>query len=241
MENNFSVKAGDFEGPLDLLLSLIEERKMLISDVSLSQVADDFLKYLETHVALPVGQAAHFIVVAATLLLIKSRALLPVLTLTDEEEGDVKDLEFRLALFQVIRNAARTMATQTKRMFFGDGARIVDPVFVPPKDLSLASVTEAAARALRNAPKVSERKEVAVKSVISLEAMIDRLSDRIQNAIHMSFRDFAGGGSDKREVVVGFLAMLELVKRGLLMVEQHASFGDITMNYNGAMNAPRFE
>ncbi|MDE2079287.1 MAG: segregation/condensation protein A [Patescibacteria group bacterium] len=241
MENSFSVKAGDFEGPLDLLLSLIEERKMLISDISLSQVADDFLKYLETHVALPVGQAAHFIVVAATLLLIKSRALLPVLTLTDEEEGDVKDLEFRLALYQVIRNAARGMASLTQHMFFGPGARIVDPVFVPPKDLSLASITEAAARALQNAPKIAERKEVAVKSVISLEAMIDRLSNRIQRAVHMSFKEFAGGGGDKREVVVGFLAMLELVKRGLLMVEQHASFGDITMNYNGTMNPPRFE
>ena len=240
MENGFSVKAGDFEGPLDLLLTLIEERKMLISDISLSQVADDFLKYLETHVALPMGQAAHFVVIAATLLLIKSRALLPVLTLTDEEEGDVKDLEFRLAAYQVIRNAARGMSTLTKRMFFGSGARITDPVFVPPKDLSREAIVEAAARALQNAPKIAERKEVAVQNVVSLESMIDRLSERIQKAIHMSFRDFAGSAGDKRELVVGFLAMLELVKRGLLMAEQQNSFGDITMNYNGAMSTPKF-
>lgn len=242
MENAFSVKAGEFEGPLDLLLDLIEERKMLVSDVSLTQVADDFLTYLKTHVAFPMGQAAHFLVVAATLLLIKSRSLLPVLSLTEEEEGDVKDLETRLAVFQLIRNAARRMGTLTGRMFFGEGVRATDPLFVPPKDLSLASIQEAAARALQNAPKPAPaRDEVAVQTVMSLEDMMDRLSDRIATAMQMTFRDFTGAVADKRELVVGFLAMLELVKRGLLMVEQGDKFGEITMNYNGQVTAPRFE
>lgn len=242
VENTFSVKAGEFEGPLDLLLNLIEERKMLISDISLSQVADDFLKYLETHVALPLGQAAHFVAVAATLLLIKSRALLPVLTLTEEEEIDVKDLEFRLAVFQLVRDAARSMAILTKHMFFGSGARITDPLFMPSKDLSLASIQEAASRVIENAPKAApEKDEVAVKKVISLEDMIGRLSARIEKAVHMSFRDFAGKPEDKREFVVSFLAVLELVKRGLLLAEQQDRLGEITMNYNGAVGAPRFE
>ncbi len=241
MENTFSVKAGEFEGPLDLLLSLIEERKMLISDISLSQVADDFLTYLQTHVAVPLGQAAHFVVIAATLLLIKSRALLPVLTLTDEEEGDVKDLEFRLSLYQVIRDAARTMTTLKQHMFFGSGARIADPLFTPSADLSLDSLEAAIERALQNAPKVAAREEVSVGSVMSLEEMMDRLSERIRSAVHMSFRDFSGTEASKRELVVGFLAVLELVKRGMLLAEQHESFGDITMNYNGTMGAPSFD
>jgi segregation and condensation protein A len=242
VENTFSVKAGEFEGPLDLLLDLIEERKMLISDVSLSQVADDFLKYLETHVALPLGQAAHFVAVAATLLLIKSRALLPVLSLTEEEEVDVKDLEFRLAVFQIIRDAARGMTALTRHMFFGSGARIADPLFTPSKDLSLASIQEAASRVIENAPRPApEKDEVAVRKVISLEDMIGRLSERIEKAVHMSFRDFAGTPEDKREFVVSFLAVLELVKRGLLLAEQQDRFGEITMNYNGAVGAPSFE
>lgn len=242
MVTSFSVKAGEFEGPLDLLLTLIEERKFLVSDVSLSQVADDFLSYLRTHVAFPIGQAAHFVVVAATLLLIKSRTLLPALSLTDEEEENVHDLEFRLSVYQIIRNAARGMASLSSSMFFGNGTRIVEPVFTPPKDLSLASIGEAAERALKNAPEISFVERVAVKTVISLEEMIDKLSERIEKAIRLTFRDFSGGATaDKYELVVGFLAMLELVKRGLLVAEQPESFGDITMDYGGEVRAPRYE
>ncbi|MES2135208.1 MAG: segregation/condensation protein A [Patescibacteria group bacterium] len=241
MENSFSIKTPQFEGPLELLLNLIEERKLLISDISLSQVADDFLGYIQKQVAFPIGQAAHFILVGATLLLLKSRSLLPVLSLTKEEEGDVKDLELRLALYQVFRNAARGISTLRSRMFFGQGSRIVDPIFTPSKDLSLDAVQEAVRRALLSAPQETKRDEVAVKSVISLEDMIDRLSGRIEKAIQMTFRDFAGTHTaDKREVVVGFLAMLELFKRGLLLVEQEQTFGEIAIAYNGVAKTPRF-
>ncbi len=214
---------------------------MLISDVSLSSVADDFLGYIQRQVAFPMGQAAQFILVAATLLLLKSRSLLPVLSLTKEEEGDVKDLERRLALYQVFRNAARGIAALGERMFFGGGSRVVDPLFTPSQDLSLQAIQEAARRALESAPQEVKRDEVAVKSVISLEEMIDRLSNRIEKAIQMTFRDFSGAHTaDKREIVVGFLAMLELFKRGLLLVEQEQSFGDISIAYNGVAKTPRF-
>ena len=242
MDTAFSVKAGEFEGPLELLLNLVEERKLLVSDVSLSQVADDFLSYLETHIAFPVGQAAHFVVVAATLLLIKSRALLPVLTLTDDEVGDMKDLEFRLRVYQIVRNASRGFVSLTRHMYIGSGARVSDPLFAPSKDLSLSTIQEAAKRVLQSAPKATFAPTVMVKTVISLEEMIDRLSDRIQKAVNMTFKDFSTSGTgDKIELVISFLAMLELVKRGLLMVEQRDSFGDITMNYGGEMRAPRYE
>lgn len=241
METSFSIKTPQFEGPLELLLNLIEERKLLISDISLSQVADDFLGYIQNQVAFPIGQAAHFILVSATLLLLKSRSLLPVLSLTKEEEGDVKDLEFRLSLYQVFRNTAKSLSALRGRMFFGNGARIQDPLFTPSQDLSLSAVQEAVERVLLSAPKEIKRDEVAVKSVISLEDMIERLSDRIEKAIQMTFRDFAGTNTaDKREVVVGFLAMLELFKRGLLLVEQERTFGEIAIAYNGATKTPRF-
>jgi segregation and condensation protein A len=226
---------------LELLLNLIEERKMLVSDVSLSQVADDFLAYIKKEARFPLGQAAHFILVAATLLLLKSRSLLPVLSLTKEEEGDVKDLEFRLSLYQLFRNVAKSLGQLRGRMFFGSGVRVSDPLFTPSKDLSLKSIEEASLRVLETAPKAVSSPEVSVKSVVSLEEMIERLSERIQTAMRMTFKDFAGGaGTDKREVVVGFLAMLELFKRGLLLVEQQQSFGEIDIAYNGMAETPRF-
>lgn len=240
MEEAFNVKTGEFEGPLELLLNLIEERKLLISDVSISKVADDFLEYLKGHIAFPVGQAAHFVVVAATLLLIKSRSLLPVLALSDEEEGDVKDLEFRLKIFQMIRNAAKGLLRGAS-LYLGSGARITDPIFSPAKDLSIVSLEEAARRVLQNAPRRTFAPEVSVKTVISLEEMIDRLSKRVEKALKMTFTEFAGTSGDKAELVVGFLALLELIKRGLLLADQSDSFGEITMNYGGAIKAPNFE
>lgn len=242
MSSAFAVKIGDFEGPLDLLLNLIEERKMLISDVSLTGVADDFLKYIENQTSFPLGQAAHFVLVAATLLLLKSRALLPVLTLSLEEEGDIKDLEFRLSLYQVFRNTAREFGKYSKHIFFGNGAKVVSPLFVPPPDLSLENLAAAAVRVLSEAPQQTLTHEVAVKPVISLEDMMERLSKRIEQAMHMTFTDFAGtDAAGKHEIVVGFLAMLELVKRGLMLAEQDRLLGEIRMDYNGSMKAPRYD
>lgn len=242
MNATFTVKAGDFEGPLDLLLSLIEERKMLVNDVSLTSVADDFLAYLKSQPRFPMGQAAQFVLIAATLILLKSRSLLPVLSLSKEEEGDVKDLEFRLKIYQVFRGVARKLSTLSSRMFFSSGARIDEPIFSPSPDLSVASITEAAARVLEAAPKTNPVPEVSVESVVSLEEMMDRLSKKIEKAINLSFKDFSGGSNvNRKELVVGFLAMLELVKRGMLAVSQEVSFGDIKMNYQGVVKAPNFE
>lgn len=241
MSTAFSVKVRDFEGPLDLLLSLIEDRKMLINDVSITSVADDFLKFIQEQSTFPLGQAAHFVYISATLLLLKSRSLLPVLSLTEEEEGDVKDLEFRLRVYQAIRTASKVLPNGVARMFFGSGAKIEDPVFMPSQDLSLSSIQDAIGRVLANAPKETKLSEVSVASVISLEDMIDRLSERIQKAMHMTFSSFAGSTTDKREVVVSFLAMLELVKRGMLLVEQERDFAEIRMNYTGTVGAPRYD
>src|SRR5437868_2863344 len=96
---NYSVKTAVFEGPLDLLLDLIEKRKLFVSDVSVSQVTDDFVSYIEGHEQFPLEESAEFIVVASTLMLIKSRSLLPSLPLTDDETASIEDLEARLKLY----------------------------------------------------------------------------------------------------------------------------------------------
>jgi len=241
MTTAFAVKVRDFEGPLDLLLNLIEERKMLVSDVSLSKVADDFLAYLREENTLPLGETAHFLVVSATLLLLKSRSLLPVLLLTEDEEEDIHDLEFRLKLYQAVKTAAKYLPNGDSRIFFGGGTTVAEPMFVPSPDLSKDSIEEAMLRVLESVPKTEKRSEVSVKTVISIEEMMQRLSERIQKALQMTFTEFAGSESDKREVVVSFLAMLELTKRGLVLVEQQRSFGDITMHYSGEPAAPRYD
>src|SRR3989344_7391616 len=95
-ETEFKIKTEIFEGPLDLLLNLIEKHKVFINDVSLTKVTDDFINYIKSFANLPISHTANFILVASTLLLLKSRSLLPILELSPEEEQSITDLETRL-------------------------------------------------------------------------------------------------------------------------------------------------
>ena len=105
-EGSYTVKTAVFEGPLDLLLELVTKRKLFVNDVSLSQVTDDFISYIDKHEEFPIGESAEFIVIASTLMLIKSRSLLPMLKLTEDEEESIHDLEDRLVLYAKVKELA---------------------------------------------------------------------------------------------------------------------------------------
>ena len=107
----FTIKTQSFEGPLDLLLELIEKRKLFIGDIALAKVTDDFISHIKQFENMPMGESAHFILVASTLLLIKSKALLPGLSLTEEEQGDIHDLETRLKIYKRIKDASKDIET----------------------------------------------------------------------------------------------------------------------------------
>src|SRR3989344_8736955 len=105
MENQiFQIKMSGFEGPFGLLLYLIEKRKLFINDVSLAAVTEDYLNYMNQlggSNSFSPAEIASFVLVASTLILIKSKSLLPNLNLTEEEEGDIKNLEERLRLYKL--------------------------------------------------------------------------------------------------------------------------------------------
>ena len=97
----YTIKTEAYQGPFHLLLSLIEERKFFINDLSLSQVTEDYLKYINTMSEKDTVEISNFIVVSATLILIKSKSLLPNLALTDAEKSDIGKLEERLKLYEL--------------------------------------------------------------------------------------------------------------------------------------------
>ncbi len=227
----FTVKHNQFEGPLDLLLDLIEKRKLFVNDVSLAKVADDYIEYVKKLDEFPVADSAHFILVASTLLLIKSKSLLPTLTLTTEEQASIDDLETRLKIYERMR----ALAEGIKPLF---GARIMisrgdikqSPVFSPDKDMTLTNIVTAAGRVLSNLPKREFLPKVLVDKVISLEVMIENLTQRVTEGLRMSFREFSGAHKENKvHVIVSFLAMLELVKQGVIGVSQEKHFDDIHM------------
>lgn len=238
----FTIKAKDFEGPLDLLLDLIEKRKFFVSDVSLAKVTDDFIAHLQQFENLPMAESAHFILVASTLLLIKSKSLLPQLSLTDEEEGDIHDLETRLKMYKRIKEASKHVeALFGKKMIFPQSQqRRVEPVFAPAPEFTLEKALLSLQDLIKRLPKKEKLPEVTVKKVISLEEMIGNLTARITTSLKMSFKDFAGEHKgDKVNFIVSFLAMLELVKQGIVHVTQDSSFGDINMETKN-VGVPRY-
>jgi segregation and condensation protein A len=233
-EKIYSIKTEAFEGPFGLLLELVEKRKLFINDVSLSAVTEEFLKYINTEGNVHPSQVSSFIVVAATLILIKSKSLLPNLDLTSDEEGDIHSLEERLRLYEVFSKLSLNIKSNFgKRIIFPPNERKGDVlVFLPDEQISKESMMTFARGVLGAMPKKVALQEVEVKKVISIEEMIDQLTERIQNSISkMNFRDMTSKSTATREeklvVIVGFLAMLELVRQGILNAIQNGDKEDI--------------
>ncbi|MCI5108258.1 MAG: segregation/condensation protein A [Candidatus Pacebacteria bacterium] len=234
MQESFTIKQQSFEGPLELLLSLIEKRKLHISDVALSKVADDYISYVKQYENMPVAESAHFILIASTLTLIKSKALLPMLDLTEEEQGDIEDLENRLREYKRIKELSIHVQNMFGKscMFPKNHQGNIEPVFSPEEGMNTNNIVEAIKRVLRSLPKKEVLQKTVVDKVISLEEMIDKLTNRVMGSLKMSFSDFSGKKStmtkeEKVNVVVSFLAMLELVKEGIVSVVQDKRFDDI--------------
>jgi segregation and condensation protein A len=236
-----SVKTPVYEGPLELLLELIEKRKLLINDISLASVTDEYIAQVNKMEELPVGEISEFIALAATLLLIKSRSLLPTLELSGEEEHDIKELEYRLALYRVIKNASRELRTSLESSMLHEGRmREFEPVFVPDSSTTQNALYTMARFLIEGFPQVAALPKVAVKKIVSLEETIERLAKRVSSAMSLSFREFAGGKHSRPEIIVSFLALLELVKQGIIRASQPQAFGDITLE-SDKISTPSYE
>lgn len=234
--NSYKVKTTSFEGPFGLLLSLVEERKLFINDVSLAEVTEDYLNYVNNLGSTNPAEVSSFIVVAATLILIKSKSLLPNLSLTTEEEGDIRNLEERLRLYDLFSKVSQHVKKSFgKRVIFAPMERKNDMlVFLPDAQITRESMMMFAREAVDRIPKKIVLSEVEVKKVISIDEMIDRLTERVQKSLSMNFSEFSGHGrvatkEEKVFVIVSFLAVLELTKQGILQVTQENNFEDIIM------------
>jgi segregation and condensation protein A len=238
----FTVKTQSYEGPLDLLLDLIENRKLFISDISLAQVTDDFISHVRQFEQLPMGESAHFILIASTLLLIKSKSLLPELSLTQEEKTDIHDLETRLKILKRIKDASVHVGHLfgAEVIFPQSHARPINPIFAPDPELTLTRALLTLRDLINRLPKKETLPTHVVQKVVSLEEMIGTLTTRITSHLRMSFKDFTKDHKENRvNVIVSFLAMLELVKEGVLLVTQESHFGDIVMETKD-VGVPRY-
>ena len=240
----YTVKTEVFEGPLDLLLSLIEKRKLFINDISLASVADSYIEYINKQEDFGVARTADFILIASTLVLIKSKSLLPTLSLSEEEQESIETLEKRLKLHQRMKELSLHISKNFgKRISFQKThSKDVVPIFSPDEDLSVSKILDGIKSVLHNLPrKVIAIPKKVIEKVISLEEVIENLTQRINKNLKMSFKEFSGiGKEEKINVIVSFLAMLELVKQGIVSVTQDEHFSDITIETDN-IGTPKYE
>ncbi len=236
----FELSTTNFQGPLEALLGMIEERKLSISTVSLADVADSYLAYLEKLPELPLAETAQFILVASTLLLIKSRALLPSLELTANERESVDELERRLARLRLIRSTAKLVRKEWGRqpLLLAKRAPLREAIFAPG-EISLAGVMRAAGRLIATFPKPEAMAQAAVAPVLALEEVIVQMKGRLTSAFRARFSELIRSRG-KHDIIVYFLAMLELVRSGSASVSQDKLFSDITIELEQVTGAPSY-
>ncbi len=242
MESVYTVTVEKFEGPLETLYSLIEKRKLQINTVSLAAITDGYLAYLRSHQNIPPEQIAQFILVASTLVLIKSKSLLPILEYTEEEKTDVESLTSRLQLYAYIHKNAMPAFSNWRRtsLFVSPQKRERVVSFAPDSFCTQEGLYTYVKRVLDDIAFFREVPKKVVKRLITLEDAINRTLQTVQKRIAISFREMTDK-VDRHETIVSFLAVLELVRKNILNVAQEKQFADITMHHtapsNGKTNA----
>ncbi len=234
----YRVRLPFFEGPLDLLLHLIEREEMDITEVSLLTVTDQYIKAIEILEEIEPGALADFLLVAAKLLYIKSRSLLPRPRPPEEEEEDAGDsliqqlLEYRR--YKAVAQGLHIRQEAGLRAF----VRLAPPPQLQRKldlaDVSLDKLTRALQRALRRIPNDPPRPRVHTYA-ITIAEQIEVVRERMRvNSMHpISFSALLTQQRSRMEIVVTFLAILELIKQREIVVEQEEIFGEIVLRAMG--------
>jgi segregation and condensation protein A len=217
-----------FSGPLDLLLSLVEARRLPITEISLAQVADQYLGYLETLDEPDRDLLARFVSIGGRLLLLKSRMLLPRenVTLADETDS-TEDLVRALEEFRVIRRAVEWLEERSQQPSFPRGLRDVDQVVAAPLAPPTVEELERALRRLleRRPAEMPIETGSPARVRITVASRVSDLRSMLRSQRELDWSTVAGDTVDA--VVATFLAILELIRRGEVSIAQEDTFGPI--------------
>jgi len=227
----YSVRDEQFEGPLDLLLSLIEKEKLDITQISLARITSTYLEKIG-EISGDSADIADFLLIAAKLLYLKSKELIPSLE-SEEEEEEIADLEERLREYQAYKQAAMHfdgMLSTLNRSYSKRSKQGTTTAFTPPKDIDSAGLfaifNEVMNKVATEAP---EQAEVRTKKEITIEERRGSILSHLKRAKKISFREILSKAHDKSDVIVTFLAILEMIKQKEIRVEQSGNFADFSV------------
>lgn len=233
METDFVVQTDNFEGPLDTLLSLIEKRELYINDISLSKVTSDYIQFIADNQE-TINNKTEFVGIASTLVLAKSKSLLPEQT-TEEEQDEIEELEDRLRAYKLMKAKGKELAKQfgSQPLFLSvlSGNSSKDwkhgDMFAPGSNLTVDLLASKAQQSVVSLPDDS-LPTAKIEKTVSIKEEIDRLKQCCQQMTSVSFSS-AVRSDNKRDHVVLFVAVLELVKAGSLEAEQASLFAEIKL------------
>jgi segregation and condensation protein A len=221
-----------FDGPLDLLLSLVKERQLDIASDRLSVVADQYLAYVRMMDSLDVELAADYLVMAATLVFLKSKALLPPIPAdfeSGEESAEVIEarLRERLLVYSKYREAGEDLRNRNAEAssYYSRDAGDPSTDIMQRYRIDGAKLGAALISVLRNA---RPEKRTIVRERVSLMEQMEFVWRRVRNGEGTSFFELCSA-LDRVSIIVTFLAILELVRRNRVVFEQDLAFGDIRL------------
>ena len=241
MESEYKVQLEAFEGPLDLLLYLVKKDEVDIYDISIERITTQYLEYLETFEVLHIEVAGEFLVMAANLLYIKSRTLLPKdqqLPEEDAEEDDPRwELIRQLIEYRKFKEAAAHLRDQEDlQAALFSRAVSLDPAHVPVLDenmligdIGIFDLINAFQRALKRLPAEEKLGEIH-EETFTVTDRINHLMRLVDRGVSMRFEELFGQASTRSELVVTFLAILELIRMKQFRVRQEEQFGEIWLD-----------
>ncbi len=225
-----------FQGPLGLLLQLIESEQMDITEIALATIADQYVAYVEQAENIDPEEIADFLVIAARLLYIKSKALLPYLS-TEEEEEDINELERQLRMYKEFIEASLKVSELINRdelmfapVFNKAGRRGVQTeiTFAPPQKLKAADLEQVWRQVIARLQKREKKlPEVILEPKVSIDERISHIRVLLAEQLSLSFQRFLEKATSRVEVIVNILAVLELAKQRELVFEQEELFSEI--------------
>jgi segregation and condensation protein A len=235
-DEEYTVDLPTFQGPLDLLLSLIEQEELDITKISLAQVTDQYLSHLEILKVTDPDDLTDFLVVAARLILIKSEVLLPkpppiLIENEDEDVGDELARQLMLyKLFKEIATELRDIESRRRHNYVRDVPKIrIEPKLVAG-DGDIQALLEAARTAMSIKAEDPDVDEVVAPHVVTIGQQMGTIWQKIQVGQRVSFNAMVAQAVSHIEVIVTLLAVLELIKRRLIVAHQGSYFGDIVID-----------
>ena len=224
----FEISHEKFSGPLDLLLQLIEEQELDITEVSLAEVAESYLKLINEK-PVPPEELADFLVIATRLLYIKSRAILPEVVMVEEEGGD---LAAQLKMYREFVEASKYLdeLVKKKTVSFARNKPIIKRAeFAPPTKLKVGAIEQTLQALIKRLEPFLSLQRASVERIISVQERIRNIHDAVLNRAKLSFSQITGSKASKVELITSFLAILELVKQRIVSVSQQNMFEDINI------------